>query len=202
MSKGHPWIDKSNMKLYIVRHGETEENIKNIIMGHHHGVLSKLGKEQVVKLANQLKNYQFNHIYSSDLQRCVDTTMEIRKFHPNTPITFTKQLRETNFGVFQGVKDANIDWNQLGPDIMTRKLEDGESFGEVVNRINLFLEGLKKDHKNDSVLIVTHSGAINAFISIIEKMSAQQVFDRFNAKNADMFEVEMFANGDIKFLNL
>lgn len=190
------------MKLYIVRHGETEENIEGVIMGHHHGILSELGKKQVIRLANQLKNYKFNHIYSSDLQRCVDTAIEIKKFYTNTPITFTKQLRETNFGVFQGTKSADVDWNKFGSDIMTRKLTGGESFGEIINRVSIFLDGIKKDHKNDSILIVTHSGIINAFISIIKQIPVQQVFDKFDAKNADIFEVEMSDSGNIKFLNL
>lgn len=90
------------MKLLLVRHGRTIENEKGVLMGHHHGTLTKLGLRQAKSVSLKLKNTKLDHIYSSDLRRCVDTAEIIRETHPNTPLTFTKEIREVNLGVLQG----------------------------------------------------------------------------------------------------
>ena len=46
------------MKLFLVRHGETEENQQGIMQGHMPGRLSEIGKLQAKKLALRLKNVQ------------------------------------------------------------------------------------------------------------------------------------------------
>ena len=65
------------MKLTFVRHGETEENVKNIIMSQLNGKLTKGGLEQARKLAKRLANEKFDIIYCSDSQRTKDTAKEI-----------------------------------------------------------------------------------------------------------------------------
>ena len=92
------------MKLIITRHGETEENKADIMQGHLPGRLSLVGRKQAKKVALRLKNEKIDFIFSSDLTRASDTAKEIAKFHPKTPITFVKELRERNLGEFQGKK--------------------------------------------------------------------------------------------------
>jgi len=81
------------MKLFITRHGETIENINNICQGHIEGQLSKEGINQAKKLANRFKDEQINAIYSSDLNRAVDTAKQILKFHPDLTLILDKRLR-------------------------------------------------------------------------------------------------------------
>ena len=54
-------------RVILVRHGQTEENIKQIIQGHNHGTLSDLGREQAMKVGEKLKDEDIGAIYSSDL---------------------------------------------------------------------------------------------------------------------------------------
>ncbi|MEJ2267962.1 MAG: histidine phosphatase family protein [Nanoarchaeota archaeon] len=82
------------MKLIIVRHGETEENLKKIWQGHLQGKLTKKGIEQAKKLANRLKDEKLDVIFSSDLDRASDTAKEIAKFHSEVPIYLVEDLRE------------------------------------------------------------------------------------------------------------
>ena len=56
------------MKLYIIRHGETEENQAGIMQGHLHGTLTKEGLAQAKEVGIKLKNHKFKHILSSDLK--------------------------------------------------------------------------------------------------------------------------------------
>ena len=91
------------MKLILVRHGETIENVKGIMQGHIHGKLSDLGKKQAKKLALRFKEEKINAIYSSDLARASDTTKEIAKFHKKAKIILVKELRERNLGDWAGM---------------------------------------------------------------------------------------------------
>lgn len=96
------------MRLIITRHGETEENKQSIIQGHNPGKLSPEGIEQAKKVALRLKDETIDYIYSSDLARAADTAKEIAKFHTETPIKFTEELREIYLGSFQGKKRADM----------------------------------------------------------------------------------------------
>lgn len=61
------------MKIYFVRHGETEWDLKKIFQGVKNSPLTKLGKEQARKLKIKLNSIDFTHYYSSPLGRAVET---------------------------------------------------------------------------------------------------------------------------------
>ena len=68
------------MKLYFVRHGETRENVENIIQGHQAGTLTDLGHKQARRLAERLSEIDFTAIYASDLGRVLDTARYVGAF--------------------------------------------------------------------------------------------------------------------------
>ena len=176
------------MKLFLVRHGETEENVVGILLGHHHGTLTELGKQQAKEAANKLKNYNFSHIYSSDLNRCVDTTEYIKEFHADTPLTFTKELRERNLGVFQGKSKKLVDWDILPGDEIHKKPENGESMFELKVRVLDFIKELYNQYPHDIILLISHNGWIKQVISHITGVSS---VDITNVSNTQIIEVEI-----------
>jgi len=143
------------MRIILTRHGETEENILDIVQGHLPGKLTKLGIEQAKKLAERLKDEKIDYIYSSDLARSVKTTEEIIKYHPNVKVEFVEQLRERNAGRATGFKFSEINLNDAS--------YDAESVEKIYRRArDFFLEILAK-HSKETVLVVGHAG-INKFI--------------------------------------
>ena len=68
------------MELYIIRHGQTFSNIKNIIQGQTEGELTELGKKQASLLGKKLSKIKFNEIYCSDLNRAKQTFIKRIKF--------------------------------------------------------------------------------------------------------------------------
>lgn len=122
------------MKIYLVRHGESEANAKGIHQGQKIDTsLSKNGLEQAKKIAERLKDEDFEIIYSSDLKRAYETAKEIAKFH-NIKIIKDKRLREK---------------------------ADEESNEDLIKRTKEFLKGIKKH--NGNILVVAHGG-VNRFI--------------------------------------
>lgn len=92
------------MILYIVRHGQTEENNNRILQGHMPGTLTEEGKKQIQKTAEQLATAKvaFKCIVSSDLKRALDSAQIIADWL-QLPIVPNKILRERDWGKYTGM---------------------------------------------------------------------------------------------------
>ncbi|KAJ1498012.1 hypothetical protein HMI56_005256, partial [Coelomomyces lativittatus] len=84
-----------NLKLILVRHAESTINAlrPRIVQGQSDPPLTELGKKQAYFLAHRLSKLNINCIYTSDLQRAVDTAKMIAEHHKK-PILKDKRLRE------------------------------------------------------------------------------------------------------------
>ncbi|MBI4162713.1 MAG: histidine phosphatase family protein [Candidatus Aenigmarchaeota archaeon] len=92
------------MKLIIVRHGESLANTQMLFEGSSHGELTELGIQQAKKVGLRLKNEKIDIAYVSDLKRAQDTSAEILKFHVDTPVIPTEELRERHYGTLESVE--------------------------------------------------------------------------------------------------
>ena len=73
-------------RLFLVRHGETVDNVNKIMQGQTHGRLTLNGIEQAHELGRQLRGEHIDVFLSSDLARAVETLEIIKKeTHPQTP---------------------------------------------------------------------------------------------------------------------
>ena len=164
-------------------------------MGHMHGTLSSLGIRQSKDLAKKLSKVKFNHIYSSDLGRCVATAEFIKKYHPDTELTFTKRLREFDFGKFQGKERDTVNKNL---DILlsdtSKKLPEGESINDLQARLKFFISKVYSIYPNGTVLFVTHSTFLKNAISIYLKLPIIEIQKKVHVKNASMIILD-FTSG-------
>jgi broad specificity phosphatase PhoE len=158
------------MKFIIVRHGRTEENENNIIQGHLHGKLSETGKAQAKKVAERLKEEDIDFIFSSDLDRAKHTAEEIAKFHPGISLNTREDLRERNWGFFEG-KDRNelSKWKHIkNNDVEIKKLglETNEEQRERAKKvIDYFLE----NYHSKKIVIVSHGRFMKDLIGVLAK---------------------------------
>ncbi|KAG7092948.1 hypothetical protein E1B28_009250 [Marasmius oreades] len=89
-------------RLYIIRHGETDENRSEIIQGHKDTQLNVAGLSQASVVANTMEKIPLTEVWSSDLQRAVKTAQIIIEKHPGLEISTSKALRERHLGVLEG----------------------------------------------------------------------------------------------------
>ncbi len=161
------------MKLYLVRHGETVENVNGIIQGQSPGRLSDNGKGQVQRLAERLRHEEFDFIYCSDLARAVDTAKAINFYHLKVPLKFVEDLRERDFGLCEGKSCAEVGlrrgmkWENLPP--------DAESDESLRQRCGAFLQKVYHTHPAGSVLFVSHGGTINALLDVIARRDGKEM---------------------------
>ena len=96
------------MKLYIVRHGQTDYNIDNKVCGISDVELTSLGKQQAKMASEQLKDISLDMIFASPLQRAHETAKIINENH-QLEIKIDSRIQEINFGKFEGImKNFNI----------------------------------------------------------------------------------------------
>ncbi|MDO8740608.1 MAG: histidine phosphatase family protein [Candidatus Woesearchaeota archaeon] len=186
------------MKLIIIRHGETEDNVKGLLQGHKHGKLTKTGIEQARKLAFRLKDEEIDAIYSSDLQRAKDTTEEIAKFH-KVPIHYTSELREQHLGIFEGKPKDELrkTRGKRGLLVTEFKPKGGESLAELKERAQRFLNMLFKMHTKETILISSHAAFIMMLLGIILNKSIEEAF-KLGQSNACVNIIEIKENSKHK----
>lgn len=131
------------------------------------------------------------------MKRASDTTKEIAKYHKNTPIEFTKELRERNLGEFEGKKKSDLGWDNNNFMATSVEPKNGESLKNLRSRANNFYNVLKK-HNKDTVLLVAHNGINKAIVSVITKTSTEDIRAAENFKNTSLSVFDIDKNGNYK----
>jgi len=157
------------MKLYIIRHAETEYNRKGIIQGSEvDSDINDVGESQANSFYEYYKNINFDKIYVSDLKRTFQT---IRRFTENgLSYEKLKEFNEISWGVNQGKSDDLEDYARLIDTWLAgnldNKFEEGESPNEMsVRLVKGFNKVLDDDH--DTVLLCIHGRALRILLSKI-----------------------------------
>lgn len=143
--------------LYLVRHGETIDNVNRIMQGQTQGELTENGREQARELARKMAGEHIDVFVSSDLKRAVDTC-EIVAGPYGCGVVTTPLLRERDWGGFTGryipdLKDA------VWPD-------DIETIDALKERAARFLEYVRSSYPSSVVLAVGH-GIINKAVQSV-----------------------------------
>ena len=89
------------IELYLVRHGETEENVAGILQGHLPGRLTAAGVCQAEALRDALAGVTFDALVVSDLARTV-ATAEVLNGRRGLPVDLCPLLRERDWGSLTG----------------------------------------------------------------------------------------------------
>ena len=156
------------MKIYVVRHGQSENNLAGIHTGWVQCHLTENGRNDAVKAGHLLKNIHFDRVYCSDLIRAIETqelALPDRKADLCTPL-----LREISVGKMENksraqgeaefgeLYTANRDKTNFAP-------IGGENYEMLVKRVREFLTMLEKD-PCDCAAIFCHAGVVKAILGI------------------------------------
>jgi len=153
------------MKLTLVRHPQTFDNVKHIMAGHEtNSRVTKVGKRQIELVAKRLAEEKFDIMYSSDLTRCKQLALAIKKLNPNLKLVFAKELRERHFGIFEGkTQKAFSKFESKAEHIDSLQPPQGESREQAAARMLRFIEKIEKQHEH--ALIITHGGIKRIFLN-------------------------------------
>lgn len=166
-------------KLLLVRHGETVDNVNQIMQGQTQGELTTNGIEQAEKLAEELAGEPIDAFVSSDLKRSVDTCLILAKPHA-LPVVQTALLRERDWGGFTG---------RFIPDLKGETWpDDVESLPDLLARAQRFLDYIRSHYEGKTVLAVGH-GIINKAIQAAHL-------------GKEMREIPRMTNAEVRLLDM
>lgn len=167
-------------KLYLVRHGETFDNERQIMQGQTQGELNATGIRQAEELSIQLADIHFDAIVASDLWRAVHTARILAEPHHLSVVT-TPLLRERDWGSFTG---------RFIPDLKDIKPwpNDIESLPIMKDRAGRFLDFILNKYPDNQILAVGH-GIINKAIQAVYW-------------HKEMHEIEKMKNAEVRILDI
>ena len=165
--------------LYLVRHGETVDNVNQIMQGQTQGQLTENGIRQAQEVRDKMAAEDFAAIIASDLKRSVDTAKIIAAPH-HIEVIQTPMLRERDWGSFTGRYIPDLK-GETWPD-------DIETLENLLSRAGEFIAYVKKTFPGKKVLAVGH-GIVNKAIQAV-----------YYGKQ--MSEVQKMTNAEVRILEL
>lgn len=176
----------NNLKLYVIRHGETFINVKNLVNARNCIGLNKNGKKQAEEASKQIKALDIDLIICSPLRRTVQTCKIINK--NNIPVVYDRRIMERNAGSMQFKNCENIDfdlWYDIDKEIIYKNTE---GFKTLVARIGQVIEEIKEKYPGKNILLVSHGGVCKAIYSYVNKITDIKQIREYQCNNCSISE--------------
>lgn len=193
-------IGVSSMRLYIIRHGETEWNVLRRFQGRSDIPLNDEGRRLARITAEALSEVPFARIYTSPLKRAYETAMII-KGDRDIPVIEEPRIIEIGFGEYEGLCCGKEHYNIPDPDFMNffhkpeayKPPRGAEGIDELKARTADFLQEIvyNKDMEHDTVLVSTHGAALRGLLSNISQVGIEDFWGSGVHKNCAVTIVEV-----------
>ena len=176
--------------IYIIRHGQTELNYREVLQGRSNYPLNEVGIAQAKEAAKKLRDVSFDRVYSSPLTRAVETAQLLA---PSALIVTDGRLIEMDYGPYEG-----MDLNSLTPEVLSffsdfinQPAPEGmEPLQRVVDRAGSFLEDCCRSGEN--ILISTHAIAMKGLLEYLTPESNGSYWSKYIG-NCDIYVADFSA---------
>lgn len=158
------------MKLYLVRHAQAENNIDSDKIGGRDTKLTTIGIMQARRLGMSLLNEKIDAIYCSEIYRAKQTLDKMLSFVKPKQILYTSDINEISRGNITSWSQFLNQMNSSGLTQEDFRCEGGENFKDVVQRAENFWRILLEEHKDDTVVVVSHQVFIKLFVERVLKI--------------------------------
>lgn len=158
--------------IYLVRHAEAKGNIERTFQGHSNGPVSENGEKQLECLARRFKKIPLSHVYTSPLQRAVDTAKAVNR-QAELPLVLDRELLEICGGRFEGQKFAELpelfpeEWANWNDEPHKFIAPGGESMRSVYERMRRALDRILHANLEQTVAVVSHGCALRNYLCYI-----------------------------------
>ena len=201
---------KIGKTIHLIRHGQTDFNLKNIIQGS--GIDSDLnenGRLQASRFHKKYSSTPYKHIYTSNLKRAIQSVENF--IVSGIPHTAMEELNEINWGIMEGkihnpetIKLYHQTINDWQNGLLNQSVEGGETPLEMLQRQSKGLESLMQKQEEEIILICMHGRAIRSFLCLLtgKPLNEMESWDHSNLclyelkYNGKVFEVTQSNNTD------
>lgn len=188
------------MLVYLIRHGETDQNKQRRLQGQSDYELNAYGRELAKKTQEALVDIPFDVVFSSPLLRAMETA-KIIIGNRKISLVEDRRLQEISFGEYEGLCCGKNGYNI--PDAEFLNFFDapekyntppgGESFAQIIARTGAFWEELihNPDYQDKTVLLSTHGCALKALLANIRTTEIKDFWGEGVHKNCAVTIVQV-----------
>lgn len=184
--------------LFLIRHGLTAQTGK-ILYGQVPGVdLDHRGRAQADDLARRLEPVRLTAIYSSPLERCVQTVAPLARAK-RLPVVERAELIEMDAGTWTGkpltaLRRKKAQWAEVQSRPSAFRFPGGEGFAEAQARVVAEVERIARRHRRGRVAIATHGDIVRILMAHFTG-APLDAFQRFVADPASVSVIEVGKTG-------
>jgi probable phosphoglycerate mutase len=167
--------------IYLLRHGEIDKPTPWRFLGQTDLPLNASGVRQALALRQQFKNIPFCQIFTSPLQRAVQTAALVSG-RPPASLHLIEAFKEIDLGAWEGLTVDEVQtrfpgaYEQRGRDLEHFRPQGGESFSDLAGRCFPALLDLAKQYPGP-LLIVAHAGVNRVLLSRLCHLPLQQLLE-------------------------
>jgi len=176
-------------KLFLIRHGQAINSVKKILMSHPEKgecALTNKGEEQIAELSKELKNKNIDVIFSSPLERTMQTAEIISK-KIGAEVIVDERLKEIEAGTFEG--KSWKEYLDLYPDSLNPGKTDKygiEGLENIRERTESFIGKINEKYKNKNIVVVSHGGPLMVLSGILRNMTNEEILRIPMLRNSEM----------------
>ena len=196
------------MRIYLVRHGETDWNIVRKLQGRTDIPLNERGIEAAKKTGEALKHVPFTRAFSSPLIRAMETARLVLGDR-RIPVVPDERIIEIAFGEFEGLCSKRGNYEIPDPDFQNFFLnpasyqppQGGESLESLTERTGRFIRELasKTEWEEETILVATHGAAVRGLLNAVTKNPIADFWHGGVPKNCSVSIVECHG-GDMSLI--
>jgi broad specificity phosphatase PhoE len=165
-------VQKRMLRIFLIRHGETAENLQMRYLGIRDEPLTRNGRKQARRVAAALSRLSIRAIISSPLRRAADTAAQIQKAC-GIELRLDSRLAEGSFGRWEGLtREEVLALGNQDSGLLARWESDpacappeGESIRSIQERVVNLVEELQSEFAGSSIALVSHVGPIKALLA-------------------------------------
>ncbi|MBQ8297202.1 MAG: histidine phosphatase family protein [Ruminococcus sp.] len=179
------------MKIYSTRHGQTDYNKKDFILGITDLELNETGLSQAKQLAEEIKNsgIKLDIIISSPMKRALKTAQLAAELNSLELVT-DERLREWDYGKFEGLHRTAEGFAENKREFGVRMGETGESLLQLSHRVYSVLDEVIEKYKGKNVLLVSHGGICRVIETYFNNMTTAEYSNWFMG-NCQLIEYDL-----------
>ena len=178
------------MKIYVIRHGLTDCNIKKIYNGRYDEDINKDGIKQATEASKIVKNLNIDLIICSPMKR-TKHTMELVNVN-NICVIYDDRLMERDNGKLTLTKIDEYFDKEYYNYYSTKMIEGLETLPQLFKRVHSFIDEIKIKYKGKNVLLVTHGAVARAIQFYFEEIPKDgMLLNVSGQKNCEIKEYEV-----------
>jgi alpha-ribazole phosphatase/probable phosphoglycerate mutase len=179
----------------MIRHGEIPSNVNKVYAGRSPEPLTERGVRQAKEVSDELKKYNVGALYSSPIQRALQTAQIISE-GIGMDLMAEDAFREIEMGPWEGMSEKDIaeknpeEWDLWNRNPAELKLAGRETLDDLLQRVLTGVRRIPREMAGQNVVIVTHVAIIRVLMLWCSRKSLN-LYKTIHVPNAEIFEIDL-----------